>query len=368
VQVGGLAYLVLATPIAVGGRDVGVLVAAADLARFRAEVAQVALLAGAEALVALLAAVGSAAFLARRVLRTVGDVTAAALDASEGDLGRRLDDRGADDELGVLAGTFNRMLDRISGAMQAERQLLSDVSHQLRTPLTVVRGHLEVLLRTKDVSREELDETMALVLDELDRTALLVDRLLLLGRALEPGFLEEDRVDLRALFADVFAAASVLAERAWTMDPVPDREVLVDEAKLRGALLNLVDNAVKATRPADRIVLAARCEDEVVLSVSDTGCGIAPEDQATVFERFRRLERSDGRGAGLGLAIVKAVAEAHGGRVELTSEPGRGTEVAIVLPAARLVRTTQRHDEGSSDHRSAAAESHAPLEAREGLP
>jgi signal transduction histidine kinase len=137
--------------------------------------------------------------------------------------------------------------------------------------------------------------------------------------------------------AELFAAARVLAERRWTLGEVADVVVFVDGAKLRGALLALVDNAVKATGAVDAIELRASYEARgVVISVSDTGAGIAPAAQQQVFERFRRAAPAGRRGSGLGLAIVKAVAEAHGGRVGLHSAEGEGTTVDVVIPAGRV--------------------------------
>lgn len=338
VEAGGQSYLVLASPIQAAGssRILGVLVAAADQQHLQAQRNQVLILAGTEAAVALLAALLSAFLLLRRVLRTVGEVTRAAVEASQGDLQIRLSRGASDDEVGRLTRAFDGMLARISESMEAQRRLLSDVSHQLRTPLTVALGHLEVLRRSPSSDPVESAETTTMVMDELQRMALLIDQLLLLGRSLSPDFIEVDRVDLRAFMADLFEASRVLGDRRWSLGEVPDEVLIVDGAKLRGALLNLVDNAVKATGPGDPIELEVGGEEGIVFTVRDSGEGIAPEVQPSVFERFRRAGRSERPGSGLGLAIVKAVAEAHGGGVELESAPGRGTTVRIVLPQSCL--------------------------------
>ncbi len=156
----------------------------------------------------------------------------------------------------MLAATFDQMADRVAAAMEAQRRLLSDVSHQLRTPLTVARGHLEVLGRGPAPDPAEVRETVDLVVDEIDHMRALVERLLLLGRALEPDFLDQIPVDLRTFCLDLFAAARVLAPRDWQLSEVPDVVVDVDEAKLRGALLNLIDNAVRATADGDTVALS----------------------------------------------------------------------------------------------------------------
>ena len=335
--VDGQRYRLLGSPLVVGGRVDGVLIATASLAGLEAQLREALLLTGLEAGVALLITLIGTFLLLRRVLGTVDRVTVAARAINHDRLGVRLGYEGADDEVGRLARTFDEMLARIEQAFVAQRQLLSETSHQLRTPLTVIRGHLEVLRRGGYRDAAETEETVSLVLEELTHTVSLVDQLLLLGRALEPDSLDEEDVDLRSFMADLFEAARALAPRRWSLGAVPDAVVLVDRAKLRGALLNLVDNAVKATSPGDFIALDAHCGDQLVLAVSDGGRGIAPEDQVRLFERFARSGDGDVRGAGLGLAIVRAVAEAHGGTATLESNPGIGTVVRMILPRSRIL-------------------------------
>ena len=334
--VAGQEYRVLASPIEVAGGTAGVLVATASLADLQAQSHEALLVTGLEAGAALLITLLGTYLLLRRVLRTVDRVTVAARGITQDELGLRLGYDGPDDEVGRLARTFDEMLDRIEAAFRAQRELLSEASHQLRTPLTVIRGHLEVLRRGGYRDSAETEETVALVLDELTHTVSLVDQLLLLGRSLEPGSLDEEQVDLRSFMGDLFEAARALAPRRWALDPIPDAVVRVDRTGLRGALLNLVDNAVKATTPDDVIALGARCGTHLVFSVSDGGCGVRPEGLERLFERFTRSADAGSRGAGLGLAIVRAVAEAHGGRATMESTPGVGTIVRIVLPAIRI--------------------------------
>jgi len=295
---------------------------------------------GIEAVVAVLVALASTYLLLGRALGTVDKMTAAARTVGREDLAFRLNYHGPDDEIGRLARTFDEMLSRLDGAFQSQHQLLSDVSHQLRTPLTVIRGHIEVLQRSDMQDRAEAGETIALVLDEIEKTARMIDQLLLLGRSMEPTFVEIDRVDLVSFLSDIFEAAQALAPRRWSLGAVPDLVVLVDAVKLRGALLNLIDNAVKATSPEDAISIEAHAAEELVLSVADSGRGIALDHQATVFDRFVRSGGPDDRGTGLGLAIVKAVAEGHGGRVTLESAPGAGCMVRIILPGACIERAS----------------------------
>lgn len=337
VTIGGASFLVMTSPVEQGRQVIGTFIAAANLGSLQQAHARILLLSSIEAGLALLVALLSTFLVLRHLLGTVGAVTDAAAEISRGDLERRINYPGPRDEVGRLAATFDEMIARISGTLAGQRQLLTDVSHQLRTPLTVARGHLEVLVRGGLADREEATDTVLLVVDELHHVGLLVDRLLLLGRSLESDFIEREPVDVRAFMAETFDAAQVLADRRWLLAEIPDLVVDADAGKLRGALLNILDNAVKATRPGDTINLAACWSRDLELSVTDTGRGIPPAEQEVVFERFRRGRQGGERGgSGLGLAIVKAVAEAHGGTVRLTSAPGQGTTVTIVLPQSSI--------------------------------
>jgi signal transduction histidine kinase len=343
--VGGIDTLLLVSPIHQGGAAVGTLIVASNLSQLHADQKRVLELVVGEALVALVAAVAGAYLLLRRLLRTVGDITDTAASIESGELDRRLGDQGSDDEVGKLAATFDSMLDRLQATMIVQRRLLSDVSHQLRTPLTVARGHLEVLARQPHADMDEVRDTVAVVVDELDHMRALVERLLLLGRALEPDFLQIERLDLRTFLSDLSDSARVLAPRRWALTEVPDVVLEVDVAKLRGALLNLVDNAVGATTPADTIeirALRSPSDGSLRLSVEDSGPGIPDDQLPTVLARFGRLGSADREGSGLGLAIVTAVAEAHGGTFELGHSELGGCRAAIVLPATRVATGAER--------------------------
>ena len=326
-------------PIIAGHKVVGTFIATSDLSAFATERSREILLSIAEGAMALLAGVLSTFVLLRRLLRKVGRITTTADEIGSGTLDQRLGDQGSNDEVGELARTFDAMLDRVQAAMTAQRRLLSDVSHQLRTPLTVVRGHLEVLGRGGADDPVEVRETLDLVIDEIDHTRVVVERLLMLGRAMEPDFLDTRPVEVRALLGEVYDAVRVLADRQFLLPQAPENVVVVvDAEKLRGALMNLVDNAVRATEPGDAIALVAEVdlvENVIKLSVDDSGPGIPEEQRVAVLQRFSRLGDSDRDGSGLGLAIVRAVAEGHGGRVAISASDLGGARVTMVLPIAR---------------------------------
>ncbi|MDQ1486511.1 MAG: hypothetical protein QOJ62_2204 [Actinomycetota bacterium] len=340
---GSLTELLVA-PLVVNGQRTGTFLAATDLAADEGQRSRVLALSLAEAGIALLAGVASAYLLLRRLLRTVGRITKAAEQIGSGALDQRLGDQGIDDEVGQLATTFDSMLERIDTAMTTQRRLLSDVSHQLRTPLTVARGHLEVLQHTGEIADPyAVNETVSLVLDELDHMRSLVERLLLLGRSMEPDFLSPDLIDARSFFADLHAACQVLAVRSWKITAIPDAVLCADAAKLRGALLNLIDNAVRVTGPTDTIEISCVLDlraHTFVLAVEDSGPGIPAAQREAVLARFARPGARDQDGSGLGLAIVRAVAEAHGGRVTVEESRLGGARIAMVLPS-ELVRAVE---------------------------
>ncbi|HET6818640.1 MAG TPA: HAMP domain-containing sensor histidine kinase [Mycobacteriales bacterium] len=332
-------YLATAVPLVVGGAPAATLVAAADLDSAHEDLGRVRDLAIGEAAIALAAAVAGSYVMLRRLLGRVGRITDTASDIAAGALDRRLHDPNDTDEVGRLAATFDVMADKLSAAMAAQRRLLSDVSHQLRTPLTVARGHLEVLERTDAEDPAAVRATVHLVVDEIDHMKALVEQLLMLGHALEPDFLSIEPVDLRSFCRDLVETTRVIAPRRWELSEVPDVVLRVDAAKLRGALLNLIDNAVRATREGDIIAVAAHRDEfgRTTLSVDDSGPGIPPQRRTTVLGRFARPGAADSEGSGLGLAIAQAVARAHGGDLFIGDSPQGGCRVSIVLPPSSTV-------------------------------
>ena len=332
---GGRPTEVVAAPIRAGDRTVGTFIATSDVSAFAAERAREVRVSLAEGIIALLAGALSTFLLLRRLLRKVGRITSTANAIGEGNLEERLGDQGSNDEVGQLARTFDSMLDRVASAMSSQRRLLSDVSHQLRTPLTAARGHLEVLGRGSVDDPVEVRETLNLVIDQIDHTRAVVDRLLMLGRAMEADFLDAHPVELRRLLSEVHETTSVLAPRHFLAPEAPDLVFEVDVEKLRGALFNLLDNAIRATGEGDSVGIVAEVDWSrrmVRISVDDSGPGIPEGARQLVLERFSRPGARDRYGSGLGLAIVTAVAEAHGGWIEIGVAPAGGARVTMALP------------------------------------
>jgi two-component system, OmpR family, sensor kinase len=273
---------------------------------------------------------GGAWLITGRALAPVHALTVAARSISRSDLTRRIAVRGSD-EAAEMARSFNSMLDRLEGVFLSQREFVADASHELRDPLTICSGHLE-LLSDDPVERQE---SIRLVMDELDRMGRIVDDLQVLADAEQPDFLMPAPVQLTPFTHELIAKAGALAERAWTLDASADGTVIADRHRLTEAVMNLVHNAVHHTQSGDVIAIGTALGDGVFrLWVRDTGSGISSADQERIFERFTRGKGAHRRyrGSGLGLAIVKSIAEAHGGRVELDSKPGQGSTFTIVLP------------------------------------
>ncbi len=265
-----------------------------------------------------------------RLLKPVQDLATTARSVSESDLSQRLLVSGSG-ELADLAKIFNNMMNRLQEAFMSQRNFINDAGHELRTPITIIQGHLELL----DDVPAEMTETLDLVQDELDRMARLVNDMILLAKSERPDFLQLETVEIRPFLEDLLLKAQTLADRNWQLKLQGQGVIVADRQRLTGALLNLLNNAAQHTQPNDLIELGAAVQQQQVqFWVRDRGEGISLSDQARIFERFARATNSRRRseGSGLGLAIVQAIAEAHGGQVSLNSQPGKGSTFTLVLP------------------------------------
>jgi two-component system OmpR family sensor kinase len=335
----------LAVPIRLDGGIRGAFAVTIDLDHELDEVRDASRLAAAVSLGVLLLASVLAWIVAGRVLRPLRLFRKTARAISESDLTRRIPVRG-DDELAELARTFNAMLDRLQSAFASQKAFISDAGHELRTPITIIRGHLELL----GDDPHERRETVQLVTDELDRMSRFVEDLLLLAKAERPDFLRLEELDLDLLARELFAKASALGPRDWQLARVGAGRVVADRQRLTQAIVDLGHNAVENTRDGDRIALGAELRDGTArLWVSDTGPGVEPEDRERIFERFARGTSPRHEGSGLGLPIVRAIAEAHGGHVELDTRPPAGSTFTVVIPAQPPARAREVGVERETD-------------------
>jgi signal transduction histidine kinase len=322
-----------AVPFLVDGTPKGVFVVVIDRDLEGADTDAASLAAAALGLVMLIIGSVLAFRLADRILTPVRVVRETAQSISETDLSQRIEVTGYD-EISELAGTFNDMLDRLDAAFAAQRRFIDDAGHELRTPVTVIQGHLDTL----GDDPEERARTLSLLDDELARMRRMIDDLITLARSERPDFLRAGPVDLGDLSRSALEKARGLGPRTWVLESVADEPIWADEQRLTQAILQLAENAVRHTGADGRIGIGSLVEgQEVRLWVTDDGPGVPSEEQSRIFERFFRGR--DGRrraeGSGLGLSIVAAIADAHGGRATLASPPGGGATFSIVIPLRR---------------------------------
>ena len=265
---------------------------------------------------------------AEGVLQPVRAVTATADRISSGDIEQRIPVAGGD-EISELSQTFNTMLDKIDEAFATQRRFVDDAGHELRTPITVIRGHLELLDEDDPAERAA---TLALVDDELDRMHRIVNDLLTLAKSERPDFLALGPVDIAVLTDELLAKSEAIGERDWRRASAGRGIVVADRQRLTQAMMQLAQNAVQHTADGVRIEIGSGIEGSMAqLWVRDTGEGIPELEQGRIFDRFSRGRRRSSEGAGLGLSIVQAIAEAHHGTVRLHSQPG-DTVFTISLP------------------------------------
>jgi heavy metal sensor kinase len=276
-------------------------------------------------------------FLAGRALAPVDRIVAAARRIGAEDLSMRLAGEDRDDELGRLAGVLNDMLARLERSFSAARHFSADAAHELRTPLTVLKGEIEVALRTAafEASARKLLESC---LEEVNRLAALVEDLLFLARAdADAVSVTQVPVDLAALAAEALPGLQALASRAGVTVVVDAPAPVVvggSEPLLFRVLFNLAENGIKYAGAGQRVAIAVRREDgHAGLEVRDTGPGISAADRERIFDRFYRGDPARERGGtGLGLPLARSIVRLHGGDVSVSSEPGQGTVFRVRLP------------------------------------
>jgi heavy metal sensor kinase len=285
-------------------------------------------------------------WISRRALKPVDQITTAAESISIRNLSDRLEVPDTADELQRLSETLNRMLARLNSSVQRISQFTADASHELRAPVSLIRTTAELAVnggRTND----EYHGDMGQILAEAERTSHLIDSLLLLARAdAGENGLQSEPTDLAASVREaVDQGRSLAAERSIELtshistDPAV---VLGDGEALRRLVFILIDNATKYNAEGGWVQVALRIEDgQAVCTVSDSGIGIAPEDQKHIFDRFWRADKVRSRGAGgagLGLSIARWIVERHRGTIEVRSEAGKGTTLTVKLPTIHVSR------------------------------
>ncbi len=331
------------------------------------------------AVLVLIVGLGGLAALLRRLRLPLQELESAARAVQAGDLERRARVGGSGEEFTRVADSFNAMVQQVAASramLEAEqrqleaavadrtaelaaanaalqradasrRRFLADISHELRTPITVIRGEAEITLRGEERPAADYRTALLRIAEQAAHTGRLVDDLLFLARAGDGApRIQLRAVALGALLGQVVSETAAAAEMAGVSlrlsDAAPDTAVEGDAGRLRQVMMILLDNAIRYSEPGE-VVEVSLCPAPggVALRVADQGIGIDPEDLPHVFERFYRGGRAQARqeeGSGLGLPLAKAIVEAHGGRIALDSDPGRGTVASVILPAAQRLR------------------------------
>lgn len=335
----GNRYLILYTGlVTVQGKNLGKVYMAQDITADQRQLISAVQGLAVVCVLATILTMGAIAFRIRRSLQPLQDMSQMAGAISADDLSKaKLQLSNAPSEVKELAQTFNMMLSRLSDAWEQQRQFVSNVSHELRTPLTVVLGYLQSLLRRSTNLNDYQKEALETATSEADRTVRLLQDLLDLARA-DSGYMHYhlEQILLNDLIVEVAEMAEKFSSRYIQIEAAEKIEATVDRDRLKQVLINLIDNAVKysdSTYPIELIV--ERGDRQAILRVRDQGVGIPLQDQSRIFERFYRVDEARARstgGHGLGLAIVKTLVEGMGGSITVRSQPGNGTEFAIVFP------------------------------------
>jgi len=285
----------------------------------------------------LIIAAGGGLFLASRALAPIDRITKTARVIGRGDLRRRLNMPKVEDEVGRLAMTFDEMLNRLETSFKKERQFTSDASHELRTPITVIRAIAEETLKGAR-SEEEYRDALDVILKEVANMGNMVSQLLLLTRGDEGRYkLEMENINLKIVIEDVVGEMQTMAGQfGINICLNADKSVVVkgDQTLLTRLFINLIENAIKYNKESGWIKVALHeARDFARIIVEDSGIGIPEEDMPHIFDRFYRVDRSrSSDGTGLGLSIVRWIVKIHNGQIYVKSHPGKGTEFEIFLP------------------------------------
>jgi signal transduction histidine kinase len=336
-SLGGVQYRVATIPVRSPEGDVLAVFQAAlpssTVSRMISESGQALVLA---AIAVILAGGLLSRWVARATLRPLHDAAVVAGTVSDSSLSQRIQYNGPKDDVGSLVASLNGMLDRLEAAFAEQRRFVADASHEMRTPITIVRGHLDVM-RAEGGLNPDQEGTLDLVAEELQRTSTLVSDLLSLAR-LEGGPPPPFAViDLGQVVEEAVVRAQALGERRFSFQHGGQLPVRGNQDLLLQAILNLLTNAVRYTRPGGRIEVSSYADDGIAaVEVADDGPGIPEEDLERIFDRFYRSQRRprglEGGGSGLGLAIARRLVQLHGGELRAYNRPGGGALFILELP------------------------------------
>ena len=342
-RIGGADLLVYDVPIYEGSRPYYTAIIAERLDTINSLVTRAKRVLVLVALLSTIVVVGVSIFIANAAIDPIKQLTTAMKEIGSDRLDRRLAWSGRADEVGQLALAFDAMLARLQDAFARERQFISDASHELKTPLTVINANAQLLERWGDRDPEVRIDSLAAIRIESASLAAMVNGMLTLAKAESGDDIPKEPLILERLVADVVVYANDRAVRkglALSYDGTSGSRsvVLGDPSLLRQLFSNLIDNAIKFTESGTIVVRMSGTQSEAIVEVLDSGVGIDPAVAEQLFDRFFRSDVSHSRtieGTGLGLAIVRSIARVHGGRVSAAPRPEHGSVFRVALPTAR---------------------------------
>lgn len=277
--------------------------------------------------------------ISKRILKPIDKMTKTAKEISIADLNRRIEVGRTDDELSRLAVTFNDMIDRLQQSFERQNRFVSDASHELRTPISIIQGYAGLIDRWGKDERSVLEESITAIRKETENMTVLIERLLFLARGDSESIkLQKEEMDLGPFIEEVIYESRLIAPEHHINGKVDGKiSIKADRKLIKQMLRALMDNGIKYTPEGGSVKIhAAKKQNKIEITVVDSGIGIPEEDLPHIFERFYRVDKSRSReegGSGLGLSIVKWIVEIHLGTIHVNSEQGKGTMITIALPA-----------------------------------
>ena len=324
------------------GRPIATVYVAQSLASIRQTIGAFATFLGISFCGAVALIVLSGVWLARNAISPINEIARAAQDIGGQDLAKRLNWQDRRDELGRLAARFDDMLARLEAAFARERRFISDASHELKTPLTVINANAQMLERWGDRDDTVRHESLEAIRHESAQMARVINAMLMLAKTESPARLSFEPLNMRPIVSDVANSLRPrAAEKGITLEARcnGDAYVVGEPGLLRQLVVNLTENAIKFTREGGVTLTLCTEDSRVHLDVADTGPGIPEDALPHVFERFYRADPAHSRaveGTGLGLAVVSSIVRAHGGQIDVRSQVGKGTTISVKLPALEL--------------------------------
>jgi two-component system sensor histidine kinase ArlS len=273
--------------------------------------------------------------ISKKMLTPITKITNTAQNISIHDLNQRIDTNGPNDELTILAKTFNEMIDRLQNSFQIQNKFVSDASHELRTPVAVIQGYANLLDRWGKTDPKILQEALDAIKNETAHMAAMMEKMLFLARGDSGVYcLQKENVDLAAVIAEVLKETALIAAGFEIVHQFQESVTIYGERRLLKQMLRaLIDNCIKFSPTTKKIMVDLRLDQQTALvTIQDFGTGISPDELPFIFNRFYQVDPARGQGGGLGLAIVKWIVEAHLGEITVASELAHGTTFTIKFP------------------------------------